>query len=83
VAILERARRALFAGSPDATLRELDAYERSPDNAILHSEAELLRIEALVRKGNLGAAQALAKRSLQRAPNGPYSPRLREIISPP
>jgi hypothetical protein len=83
VAILERARRALFAGRPDATLQELDAYERLPNKAVLRSEAGLLRIEALIRKGNLGAAQALARRSLERAPNGPHARRLREIVASP
>jgi len=83
VSLLARARRALFAGRADASLKALETYEHDPGNAVLRAEAELLRIEALVRKGNLAAARALAKRSLEREPNGPHARRLREIAFSP
>lgn len=81
--MLERARGALFAGKPDAVLQELIDYERGSGGFRLVSEAELLRIEAMIKKKNLPVAKAMAKRSLDRAPNGPYARRLREIVALP
>jgi hypothetical protein len=83
LAILERARRALFAGQSGAVLKELEAYDRAPGKAVLESEAELLAVEALVQQGRLLEAQARAHRSLARSPQGPHAQRLREVIALP
>jgi hypothetical protein len=83
LAILERARRALFAGQSGAVLKELEAYDRAPGKAVLESEAELLAVEALVQQGRLREAQARAQRSLARSPQGPHAQRLREVIALP
>ena len=45
------------------------------------AEAELLRIEALVQRGDVTTARAQAARALAAAPNGPHAARLREIAS--
>ncbi|HEX4341253.1 MAG TPA: hypothetical protein VH062_35330 [Polyangiaceae bacterium] len=83
LAILERARQAIVAHASDVALHELDAYAAMPSARVLGAEAEILAVEALVQRGNIGAAQARAARSLGLAPAGPHAARLREVMALP
>jgi len=83
LSLIEEARRALLAHDPAGVTRALDAYAAAPRTGVLQAEAELLRIEALVQRGNVTAAKAQAARALAVAPNGPHAARLREIASLP
>jgi hypothetical protein len=57
VALLERARRALVEKRAEEVLRVLGIYDASPKTGVLDSEAEMLRIEALLRLGHRVAAE--------------------------
>jgi hypothetical protein len=81
LAVLERARHALVAQDPDAVLRELATYASMPHTEVLEAEAEMLAIEAMVQRGDMAKARALAARSLEGQPNGPHAGRLREIVA--
>jgi hypothetical protein len=81
LAILARARHAAVAQQPDAVLRELDTYARTPSARLLQAEANMLAIEALLARGDTRAAQARAMRALADAPDGQHAARLREIIA--
>jgi len=61
LATIDRARAALDARRPDDAMRALDGYERQHPHASLAREAELLRIEALVMRGDRREAQQRAR----------------------
>jgi hypothetical protein len=82
LAVLEAARRELVAHHPDEVLRDLDAYDaRTPNTGVLDSEAQMLRIEALLQQGSLARARKLAARALAANPSGAHAARLREIVA--
>jgi hypothetical protein len=49
---------------------------------VLSAEAEVLRIDALLRRGDTSAALALARRFLARSPGSPLAQRVRSLIKP-
>jgi outer membrane protein assembly factor BamD (BamD/ComL family) len=80
VALLDRARNALVTGDPSRALFILDSYEHAKVGTTLSAEAALLRIEALVQRGETPRAAALAKEFLRAHPQSPVADRLRAII---
>lgn len=48
---------------------------------LLHLEASIVRVEALKTSGQFQASASLARELLQRHPSGPYSERLRALLS--
>ncbi len=81
VAALDGARAALASGSPPRTLQLLDAYERAFPKGVLRPEASYLRIQALSKSGQHGAARELAARYLARFPKSPHASQLKALIS--
>jgi hypothetical protein len=77
---IDRARAALARGSPEAALAELDAYERRRKTLVLDREAMVLRIDALLGKGEREAAAALARAYVAAHPNDPHARRLRALV---
>jgi hypothetical protein len=80
VAMLDRARDALMRRDPIQALGILDAYERAKVGSTLSAEAALLRIEALVQRGETARAAWLAEEFLRAHPQSPVADRMRSII---
>lgn len=77
---IDAARRALGRGDVRRALIELDWYDRSRVVGALDREAELLRIQALVRAGEGARAVELARGYLAKHPHDAYAARLTELI---
>jgi hypothetical protein len=80
LALLQEARRALVAHDPARVLAELQRYSGTPRSGLLDSEADVLRVEALVQAGRRPEAVSLATSALNAAPEGPHAARFRRII---
>jgi hypothetical protein len=76
---LDRARAALASGDATRALAEVDRHERAFPAGSLGPEAQLLRIDARLGRGETASARTLARRLLARDPSGPYAQRLRTI----
>jgi len=81
VAALDRARAALAAGDPARTIDLLDGYERALPKGALRQEAMYLRIQALSKSGQRGAARDLAARFLAAHPDSPHASQLQHLLS--
>jgi hypothetical protein len=81
VAALDRARQALEAKDPNAALRVLEDRQRRHGAGRMAPEATLLRIRALVRKGDHAGAEAVARAYFASDPNGPYAARIRAALA--
>ena len=81
VAALERARRALSEADNATALKALSEYDRQFSQGTLGPEAEVLRIEAVLRNGNKAAGKALGQRFLARFPNSPLAARVRSLLA--
>ncbi|MEI9939430.1 MAG: hypothetical protein WDO69_19595 [Pseudomonadota bacterium] len=77
---LKVASSALSAGDTRAALTALDRYDRVLKGQKLRAEATLLRIEALSRSGQAGAASALAQRFVEQNPGSPLVDRARSFV---
>jgi len=77
---IDAARRALGRGDVRRALIELDWYERSRVVGVLDREAEILRIQALVRAGEGVRAVELARSYLAKHPQDAYAARLSALI---
>jgi hypothetical protein len=71
---------ALSSGDAPAALAALDRYDRVLKGQKLRAEATLLRIEALSRTGQAGAASALAQRFVEQNPGNPLVDRARSFV---
>ena len=78
--MIEAARRALASGDGGGALQQLNDYAHQYPKGSLRAEAGVLRIEALMAKGDRGAAARLGKAYLRRSPNGPYARRIRSVL---
>jgi hypothetical protein len=79
--LIDSARAALAAGKPERALRELAAYGDVSVTGILDREARVLRIEALVKSGDLRQARLLADAYQAAYPNDLHARRLRDLSS--
>jgi hypothetical protein len=77
---IEQARSALAANRPSDALRALDEYAQRHPHGSLGRESELLRIEALVMRGDRAEAQRRGHAMLTTSPDGLYRARLRKIL---
>ena len=77
---LKGASAALNAGDAAGALRALDRYEHSLKGTQLRAEATLLRIQALSKAGQAGAASALAERFVAHNPDSPLVDRARSFM---
>jgi outer membrane protein assembly factor BamD (BamD/ComL family) len=79
-ALLDRSRARVGAGDPSSALTLLDDYDRRFARAPLAEESNLIRIEALVRRGDRGAASALARRFLRTYPASVHVARVTALL---
>jgi hypothetical protein len=83
VGLLQVARTALVGHDAVAALSALDRYKiRFPAGRLL-PEATVLRIQALIERGDRAQAAALAERFESSNPKSPYADRIRSILSHP
>ncbi len=80
VAVLDRARAALRRGDTVAATAALDEHAREFADGALVAEAELVRIETLIRAGQLEPARRRARDFLVRFPQSPLAKRLRSLV---
>lgn len=81
---LDVAKAALERRDPDGALRALESYDRTfAAGATLQTEASVLRVEALLARGDTAEARRLATDMLARDPAGPHARRLRTIATEP
>jgi hypothetical protein len=83
VAALQIARRALAGRDPSAALAALDRYARRFPQGRLQTEETVLRIEALMQRGDRASAAALADRFESLHPKSPYGTRIRSLVGNP
>jgi len=81
LASLERARRALASGDGPRALRELDRHAQEFPKGALLPEAQVLRIESLLRIGQRPPAAAAARRFLELYGRGPHASRVRSLLA--
>jgi len=72
-------RASLQKGDTREALRLLDAYEAEFAHGVLGEEAEVLRIETLIRAGNKDDAARRANRFLAERPSSPHAARVRTM----
>lgn len=80
---LEEARGAFVRGDHAQALRLLDAYNARFPRRSLGTEATVLRIETLVKRGDRAQATRLGRDFLARHADGPYARRVRSLIGEP
>ncbi|HEY1956089.1 MAG TPA: hypothetical protein VGH28_10755 [Polyangiaceae bacterium] len=80
VAALDRARAALDAGDPARAVRLVDAYESEYASGAFVQEAEVVRIESLVRAGKTADADRAGKHFLASYPRSPHDARVRSLL---
>lgn len=71
---------ALSAGDNQGALTALDRYDHVLKGTKMRAEASLLRIEALSRSGQTGAASALAQQFVDTNPESPLADRARSFV---
>lgn len=80
VSLLDRARTALASGDTARSQRLVDEYaSRFPDGAFAQ-EAEVLRIEALLKEGHGDGAASRGARFLADHPTSPHAARVRALV---
>jgi hypothetical protein len=80
VAALERAQRALASHDPDAAARELNRYHAKYPQGTLSSEETVLRVQALLARGEDAKAVALANRFAAAHPDSPFAKRVMDLV---
>jgi TolA-binding protein len=80
VGALDRARAALAAGKPKQALTLLDRYHRKFPEGVLRPEAELVRVQALAKLGDLNAVAVGARSFLDEHPSSPHAPKVRSLL---
>jgi outer membrane protein assembly factor BamD (BamD/ComL family) len=77
---LDEVRDALILGDTDRAISVLDEHEQRFKTGILTEEAEVLRIQALLKTGAHGPAKARADRYLRTHANSPHAKKVRGMI---
>jgi hypothetical protein len=80
LAALDRVRTTLAGGDARGALAALDAYDRGYPKGRLELEAEVLRIEALVKSGRVDPARERGESFLRRYPQSVLASRVRSQI---
>jgi len=81
VAAIDAARVALGSGNAPAALRALDDHDRRFPGGALGQEATVLRIQALVQRGDRASAMRIGRAFLDAYPRSPHVPRIRTLLS--
>ena len=82
LAALDAARALLSKGDPSGALARLDSYNRSYPRGRLKLEAEVLRINALNRSGQVVLARQHGEAFLRKYPNSILASRVRSLLGP-
>ncbi|HEY5376562.1 MAG TPA: hypothetical protein VIK01_22935 [Polyangiaceae bacterium] len=77
---LDRARVALSSGDPGAALIEITHYRNAWPKGVFLTEASVLEIEALAKRGERSLAGARAQAFVTAHPDSPQAERLRALI---
>jgi hypothetical protein len=80
LAALDAARSTLVQGNPQAAILLLDGYAQTCPHGRLELEAELLRMEALFKGGQVDAARRRASTFLKRHPTSVLAARARSYL---
>ena len=80
VASLDRARVALNSGDANGALHEIALYRSNWPRGVFLTEASVLEIEALAKRGDRAAAAARAAAFVEAHPDSPQTERLRALI---
>jgi hypothetical protein len=80
VRLLEEAQRALAAGDPARALRVCDRYQAVFAAGKLAPEETILRVRALLARGERQRAVSLAQAFVSAHPDSPYAARIRAIV---
>jgi len=80
VELIDQARRALAVGNPLRAQRALAEYAMVTRTGTLDREAQILRIETLLARGQRAAAVALARVYVSANPGDPHVPKLQALI---
>jgi hypothetical protein len=80
VVMLDHARSIASSGNIAGVLHILDDYDRQFPNGILSEEATLIRIQALLARGEQTTAAALASRFLKVNPRSVHADRIHRLI---
>jgi outer membrane protein assembly factor BamD (BamD/ComL family) len=80
VGLLDDARRALAKGDTGRALSALDAHAERFGHGVLAEEAEVLRIQTLLKAGKGGQAQQRAQDYLSDHPESPHAGRVRSML---
>jgi outer membrane protein assembly factor BamD (BamD/ComL family) len=81
-ALVDRARSALARGDTGASLEAVAAHEARFPRGRLTEERELVAIQALVRRGESGAAKARADRFRKAHPKSVFVPAVDRLAPP-
>ena len=81
IARVDEARALLNSGKPDAALAALNTYDPTSPGAVLGREALIIRIEALLARGDRKGARSLAAQYLARYPKDVHAGRMKEIAN--
>jgi TolA-binding protein len=76
IRLIDAARSALRAGSPEQARQLLEKYAQRYPNGSFRQEAAVLRVEALERSGQRAKASSLARQFLEEHPESPHVERL-------
>jgi outer membrane protein assembly factor BamD (BamD/ComL family) len=80
LAILDRAARAIGQKNGAEALSRLDEHAARFPRGVLAPEASVLRVEALMVKGDREEAQALADRFVAAHPTSPFAEKARRLV---
>jgi len=78
---LDRASNSIRSGDVEKGLQMLDEYKVRFPSAVLAPESQVLRIEALVRKGDRAGATRLGEAFLARTPQSALAARVRSLLT--
>jgi hypothetical protein len=81
LALLDGVRASLQDRNAPAALKQLDVYDRTFRSSILADEALVLRVDALVARGDRAEAAALSRGFLATHPVSPHAPHLLRLLS--
>jgi TolA-binding protein len=80
LSLLERARRSLAAGRSDEARDILKRHRETFPSGALAEEAEVLRIEVLLARGENALAEQAGRDFLDAHPGSPHAPRVRTLL---
>jgi hypothetical protein len=80
VALLDRARTALRAGDTSGAIAALDRHRDEFRDGALAAEADVVRIEAAIQRGDHADARARGRTFLATFPQSPLARRVRSLI---